>query len=118
VSDRESARWILAQLRNSPHYEPFAAAAASLAEKVLHDAGVPTGEAAAADAAVAAEIAKYYKPVLREVMASALQLLLQVRGTADGLLVYLPGGLMSTSLLSVGLLKCRGSTEILDFTMH
>jgi hypothetical protein len=109
VSDKESARWILAQLRNDSRYEPFAAAVASLADKALRDAGVPKEQAAAAaiaDAAYVADapgVAKYYKPALREVMASALQLLLQVRGTANGLFVYLPGGLMHV----VQHLKCH-----------
>jgi hypothetical protein len=76
------------QLRNNPHYEPIAAAAA-LANRALQDARAPTEEPATAAAAAA----EYYMPVLREVMASALQRLLQVRGTADGLCVYLPGGL-------------------------
>jgi hypothetical protein len=94
VSGKESARWILAQLRNNSQYEPIAAAA-SLAHKALQDAGVRTEEAAAAAADADADVAEYYMKVLLEVMACALQLLLQVRGTADGLNVYLPGKLTS-----------------------
>ncbi|WIA41614.1 hypothetical protein OEZ86_008974 [Tetradesmus obliquus] len=85
VTDKQSARWLLAQLRIDTHYPPFKTATADVAQHLLKSVLQHAPEH------VAEEAARYYAQVLLQVMASALRLFLQVRGTADGLSIFLPG---------------------------
>ncbi|KAF6255356.1 hypothetical protein COO60DRAFT_227857 [Scenedesmus sp. NREL 46B-D3] len=87
-----AARRLLAQLRCEPSHAPFAAAKAALVEQLLAEVALAGGTAAGDS------VAAGYRPVLSDVMGSALRLLLQARGTADGLSIFLPSRVSNRNL--------------------
>jgi hypothetical protein len=99
VPQTEFARHMLSQIETNPDYEPYLAAvnaAASNLIKTAVAAAVDSGSlpaAAAASSQVAAEA--YYRSVLQQLCSTALKLHLQVQGTHDKAVVFVPGRVVS-----------------------
>lgn len=99
VPQTEFARHMLSQIETNPDYEPYLAAvnaAASNLIKTAVAAALDSGllpAAAAASSQVAAEA--YYRSVLQQLCSTALKLHLQVQGTHDKAVVFVPGRVVS-----------------------
>lgn len=97
ISQADFARHMLDQIKKNPNFEPYVTAvdaAVTSLIKAAVEAAVDSGmlEAGAAASSQAAAEA-YYQPVLWQVCSAALKLHLQVQGTADTAVIFVPGGL-------------------------
>lgn len=108
---------MLDQIKKNPNFEPYVAAvdaAVTSLIKTATEAAVDTGMIEAGAAAGSQATAEgYYQPVLWQVCSAALKLHLQVQGTSDTAVIFVPGGLARFSSCAPLVVPCCGSADML-----